>query len=155
MLLLLHALISCLAACNYAIVSLIFWHCRPYILQTFFFLFHYLYSCLQIQCSLQCGPHPFCCSWSCEMRVINNEEMAFNCREVLVYCSFTCQEGPYKDFVGNNKPFRTKIKVNTYLYINFVLGCLMKKEEKSEFYQFHVYHCNGVFTTFESVIEHS
>ena len=73
-----------------------------------------------------CEPRPFCCSWSCETHVSNNEEMAFNYTEVLVYRSFTRRRGVslVKGTAhGNKKPFGTKIKVNTCTSY-FVLGRL-------------------------------
>ena len=103
MLVLLHALIPCLAAYIlpsspvllhiYCTCFSTFWHCHPYILQYFnvFTPWFLLYTRLQIQCSLRvCEPHPFCCSWSCKTHVSNNKEMAFTYTEVLVYRSFTC-----------------------------------------------------------------
>ena len=73
MLLLLHALIPCLAAYILHLFPT-FWHCYPYILQHLMemFVLHCftafsLYTRLQIQCSLRvCEPHPFCCLWPCE-----------------------------------------------------------------------------------------
>ena len=45
---------------------------------------------------------PFCwreaCSWSCEMHVNNNKEMAFNYTEVLVYHSFIRPRGLLQRF---------------------------------------------------------
>ena len=166
MLVLLHALIPCLAAYMlpsslillhiYCICFPTFWHCYPYILQHLMEIFYSLVSLLFLilackKCSLRvCEPHPFYCSWSCEMHVSNNEEMTFNYTEVLVYCSLTTLVKGTAH--RNNKPFGTKIKVNTCT--NFVLGHLKKKkkkrrrrrrkgeeEEEIGFLQFHVCHC--------------
>ena len=84
MLLLLHALIPCLAAYTYtALVSLHFGTVIPTSFNILMEMLSYtcftdisLYTCLQIQCSLHvCEPHPFFCSWSYEMHMSNNEEM--------------------------------------------------------------------------------
>ena len=100
MLLLLHALIPCLAAyilpsspvLYTALVSLLFGTVIP---TSFNILMEMFYSLLSLvfHCILACkynalcvcvNPTPFCCSWSCGMHVCNNEEMAFNYAEVLV-----------------------------------------------------------------------
>ena len=64
-----------------------FWHSHPYILEHFngllllcFTGFRCILACKYNACA---SPTPFCCSWSCEMHVGNNEEMAFNYTEVL------------------------------------------------------------------------
>ena len=90
---------------------------------------------MQIQCSLHvCEPHPFCCS--CETHVGNNEEMAFNYTEMLVYRTFTCpREGPTKILLvkgtahRNKKPFGTKIMINTIPILCYI-GHLKKKKKK-------------------------
>ena len=86
----------------------------------------------------------------------NNEEMAFNYTEVIVYRSFTRRRGVLQKIPlvkgtvhGNKKPFGTKIKVNTCT--NFVLGRL-KKMEKSGFCNFTYVIVAVYFTTFESHI---
>ena len=77
-----------------------FRHCHPYILMETFslpcFTGFSLYTHLQI--CICVSPTPLCCSWSCEMHVGNNKEMAFNYMKVLVYRSFTCPRrlGPTK-----------------------------------------------------------
>ena len=84
----------------YCLVSLIFGTVIPtsfnilmfYTCLTDFFVIYLLAN------TMLCQPHPFCCSWSCEMHLSNNEEMAFNYMQVLVYRSFT--QEPYKDSAG-------------------------------------------------------
>ena len=66
------------------------------------------------------------------MHVSNNEEMVFNCTEVIVYC-YLFKRDPYKDSAGKRYCARefeaigTKIKVNTFTH--FVLGRLKEKED--------------------------
>ena len=101
------ALTPCLAV--YILHLFLYLSLNSYILQHFnanvllpCFTGFSLYTRLQIQCTLcLCYPTPFRCSWSCEILVGNNYEMAFNYMEVLVYRRFILiQERPYKDSVG-------------------------------------------------------
>ena len=41
-------------------------------------LIHVVSDSSKVMNTMLCEPHPFCCSWSCEMHVSNNKEMAFN-----------------------------------------------------------------------------
>ena len=124
-----HALIPCVAAYNTALVSLIFGTVMPTsfnILMEMFltFLFHFTSS-------LVCEPHPFCCSWSYETHVNNNEGNGVQLHRSDQYIvALLIQEGPYKDFAGERHcPL---IKVNTCT--NFVLDRLKnRKMEKSRF----------------------
>ena len=79
-----------------------------------------LYTCLQMQYSLcECEPHPFCCSWSYETHVSNNEEMAFNYTEVLYsrFLLFSFEKDPRKILMAKDhaqerkKLFYDKTKV--------------------------------------------
>ena len=113
MLVLLHALIPCLAA--YILDLFLYFLALSFLYPSTFNVFipwFLLYTCLQIQCSLRvCEPHPFCGLWSCKAHVSNNKERAFNYTEVLVYRSFTCPtkiplvKGTAHE---NKKPFGTK-----------------------------------------------
>ena len=73
-----------------------------------------------------CEPQPLL------LHVSNNEEMAFNYTEVIVYRSFTHPRGALQRFhwqkTLNLKPFGTKIKVN--MCANFVLDCLKNSKKK-------------------------
>ena len=66
-------IVACLAA--YILPS-----STPYILD----LFLYSLALSSIPLCVCASPTPFCCSWSCEMHVGNNEEMAFNYTEMMV-----------------------------------------------------------------------
>ena len=59
---------------------------------TFFFVVYSLANTMLIAL-VRAPPRPFCCSWSCETQVGNNEEM-------LVYRSFTCPGMVLQGFVG-------------------------------------------------------
>ena len=54
-------------------------------------LIHSVSDSSNVMNTMLCEPHPFCCSWSCEMHVSNNEEMAFNYTEVLVMTAYLLQ----------------------------------------------------------------
>ena len=132
----LHALIPSLA--GYTLhLFLYFWRCHPYIRTIYAFtlvsLTFFVYLLANTMLCMRASTTLLYCLWSFEMHMGNNEEMAFNYTEQILYCSFTQPRGALQRFccwkallMGKKKLFGAKFKVNTCTRL------LEEEEEEAE-----------------------